>query len=107
MSAGCSSECSSPRHSILVAQNSTASHSERHVRFTIPKFSEHVSFERDFYRSPASNVCRKSKKSGKIPMDEVEMLKHGFRSEHGQCLTSAMDVMVSSSRRNSGLSMLI
>ncbi|CAD5220229.1 unnamed protein product [Bursaphelenchus xylophilus] len=91
-----SSSSSSSKSSILVSQNSTASHSDQHVRFTIPKFSEHVSFERDFFREPSptpvtSTKTKKSKKNSKIPMDEVEMLRKGLRSQHGQIVHSDSD----------------
>ncbi|CAD5220235.1 unnamed protein product [Bursaphelenchus xylophilus] len=89
----CSSASTSSLSSILVSDGAPATHSNNHVRFTIPKFSEHVSFKRDFFREPSTSNSQpiKAKKNPKAPMDELEMLRNGYKNQHGHLVHSDSD----------------
>ncbi|CAD5220231.1 unnamed protein product [Bursaphelenchus xylophilus] len=81
-------------------------HADKQVRFTLPERCDHIVYET--YRVlPCPQ--KKSIINSKIPMDEVEMLRHGFKNHHGHCHSSDSedDLLEQVTRRTNDLTICV
>ncbi|CAD5214039.1 unnamed protein product [Bursaphelenchus okinawaensis] len=82
--------CQQP-HSILISDPASVDHSHQHVQFTIPKEHLHTHENSRKPRSRTNSPPNDKTATPEVPMDEVELLKRGLRSQKGECLHDAED----------------